>query len=232
MQIRDTRLAVLAAAAGLWMCVAAPAQAACDGANCARAGIKAATASTTDGKPVVLSKFSKRKSYASQKSKSAHARNAAKKSGAAGKDKSASTEISEVKSSAELPSWFVNAQAAIPPASTQAPNDDQARNIAAADDNETVTMDGVQIASAEQLNDIDRAVADDKPEVKADDSTAAAPTPAAPQGRILRPVPAGERHVHANTDSDPWSKTSLIGKFFIAFGSLLTVASAARMLIA
>ena len=36
----------------------------------------------------------------------------------------------------------------------------------------------------------------------------------------------------AAPDDTLWSQTSLIGKIFIAFGGLLTVASAARMFIA
>lgn len=231
MRIRDTRLAALAAATGLWMCFTAPAaQAACTDSGCPTTSVKRAAA--TDGKPVVLSKFSKRKSTTLRKSRSETARLAAKKSGSALHGKTSKADTSGTKASEKLPSWFANANAALPNATRGTPTDDQARNIAAADDNEVITMDGVQIASAEQLNDIDRAVADDKPEIKADDGATAAPATATPQGRILRPIPSGERQVLANTDSDPWSKTSLIGKIFIAFGSLLTVASAARMLIA
>ena len=36
----------------------------------------------------------------------------------------------------------------------------------------------------------------------------------------------------ATARESPWAQTSLIGKIFIAFGGLLTLASAARMLIA
>ena len=36
----------------------------------------------------------------------------------------------------------------------------------------------------------------------------------------------------ASNDSSTWDKTSLIGKIFIAFGALLTMASAARMFMA
>ena len=35
-----------------------------------------------------------------------------------------------------------------------------------------------------------------------------------------------------STDDSAWSQTSLIGKIFIAFGGLLTLASAARMFMA
>lgn len=222
MQIGYMRLAALAALSVLLMSFEA--QAACQGSRCKNANVAATNAA--DGKPMALSGFNKRKSYASRK-----ARVAGKKSGSeARKDVSAKPDTE--KASARLPSWFANAQAAIPGAPLT-PDDDQTRNIAAVDDNETVTLNGVQIASAEQLNDIDRAMTADKPILKVDE-TASMPTasPTAPQGRILRPVASGERHVLSSPDSDTWGKTSLIGKIFIAFGSLLTVASAARMLIA
>ncbi len=93
-------------------------------------------------------------------------------------------------------------------------------------------MNGVQIASADQLNDIDRAIADEKPEARSDDVTVAAPAPAATPGRIVKALPSGERHFFKSDDSGPWNKTSLIGKIFVAFGSLLTLASAARLIIA
>ena len=38
--------------------------------------------------------------------------------------------------------------------------------------------------------------------------------------------------VLANGESSTWDQTSLIGKIFIAFGALLTMASAARMFMA
>jgi hypothetical protein len=36
----------------------------------------------------------------------------------------------------------------------------------------------------------------------------------------------------SGSDSSTWDQTSLIGKIFIAFGALLTMASAARMFMA
>ncbi len=60
---------------------------------------------------------------------------------------------------------------------------------------------------------------------------AVAPPPAS-NGKIVRAVSSSEKPVFKGDDSDPWSKTSLIGKIFIAFGSLLTLASAARLFIA
>jgi hypothetical protein len=44
-------------------------------------------------------------------------------------------------------------------------------------------------------------------------------------------APAGAETA-AGSESSTWDQTSLIGKIFIGFGALLTLASAARMFIA
>jgi hypothetical protein len=46
-----------------------------------------------------------------------------------------------------------------------------------------------------------------------------------------KPAPAAPVLASSN-DSSTWDQTSLIGKIFIAFGALLTMASAARMFMA
>ncbi len=70
------------------------------------------------------------------------------------------------------------------------------------------------VVAADQLNDVDRALH----EGNAPAATSANP-PAAP--------------VMANgQESSTWDQTSLIGKIFIGFGALLTMASAARMFMA
>jgi hypothetical protein len=75
---------------------------------------------------------------------------------------------------------------------------------------------GAQIAAADQVNELDlAAAANDKP---APALTLAAATVDAP--------------AVVTNGSTTLDRTSMIGKIFIAFGGLLTVASAARMLIA
>jgi hypothetical protein len=78
------------------------------------------------------------------------------------------------------------------------------------------------IVAADQLNDVDRAL---------HEATPAAPVALASSDA---PVPASPRAVAAanNSDNSTWDQTSLIGKIFIGFGALLTMASAARMFIA
>ncbi len=223
MQIRDKKLAALAVAGfGLWLCFSPTAQ----------AEPNKTTAKTSSDAPIVLSKFNKHKTHASvkTKSRSAHARHGAKLADAATRGKSTESDDA-LKKLAALPS-VANARAELTAGNLQSRGDDDARNLAATDDNEIVTMNGVQIAAADQLNDIDRALGDDKTEVKADDATVSSPSPAPPSGRIIKAVPSGERHVLTNEQSNPWSNSSLIGKIFVAFGSLLTLASAARLIIA
>lgn len=76
-----------------------------------------------------------------------------------------------------------------------------------------------QTAGGDQLSDADRAARAD--DVKTPVVVTQAETPA-PR---TNPVVAGSQHA-------TWDETSLIGKIFIGFGALLTIASAARMFIA
>ena len=74
------------------------------------------------------------------------------------------------------------------------------------------------VVSSDQLNDVDRALQQNP----ATQTVALA---------VTRPTPASPVRASSN-DSSAWDQTSLIGKIFIAFGALLTMASAARMFMA
>ena len=87
---------------------------------------------------------------------------------------------------------------------------------------QTAPADAALVA-ADQLNEVDRVLSEAKPDEKDKDKAPAA-TPAAPVAQ----APA----VAASTDDSSWGQASLIGKIFIAFGGLLTLASAARMFMA
>ena len=79
------------------------------------------------------------------------------------------------------------------------------------------------VVASDQLNDVDRALQDSP-------STA---TGAAQTVAMASAKPASDAAAQAaNNDSSTLDKTSLIGKVFIAFGALLTMASAARMFMA
>lgn len=191
-------------------------------------------------RPIVLSKFKKQRAHAAKKSRTAQARQAKRATSKAlskakvlaekSADKSGAAENKVVAdaSKSELPVLVANARA-------QALAVDQARNIAALDSTDVAVVDGMQLASADQLTDADRAATADAAVAQDHAPTppvASPPSPSAPSSKILRPVSTAEKPVLKTDDSDPWSKTSLIGKIFIAFGSLLTLASAARLMIA
>lgn len=76
-----------------------------------------------------------------------------------------------------------------------------------------------QVVPADQLNEIDRAASNDAFRDR---------TTGANGGPTRRMAPA----IVAATDNSIWDTTSLVGKIFVIFGALLTVASAARMFIA
>jgi hypothetical protein len=77
-----------------------------------------------------------------------------------------------------------------------------------------------ELVAADQLNDVDRALSDSANRDK-DRAPAATLAMAVAQAPVV-----------ASTDDSAWGQTSLIGKIFIAFGGLLTLASAARMFMA
>ena len=82
-----------------------------------------------------------------------------------------------------------------------------------------------QVAPNDQLSASDRALSVGD---RADDvRTPVVVTQSPPDTPQVRPSP-----VVAGSQSASWDETSLIGKIFIGFGALLTVASAARMFMA
>jgi hypothetical protein len=235
MRARKAGLAALVAVTGIWMSVAGePAMAAAKSA--AKKETKTSVAATD--RPMVLSKFKKpRRAHATRKSRTAQAshpkKSASKVSSKAvaektvGKDLAATSSEPDKSSKPQLPPEVANAHA-------EALANDEARNIAALDSSNVSSVNGVLVAAADQPGDASAPM--DNASVAQDAApaapVAAAPPPPAPNGKIIRAVVSGEKQTLKTDDSDPWSKTSLIGKIFIAFGSLLTLASAARLLIA
>jgi hypothetical protein len=95
-------------------------------------------------------------------------------------------------------------------------------NVQAAADN-TAAAPGAenQVVPPDQLNDIDRALQPDTPPAQ---KAVIAATDAQP-----RPAPV---MAASGQQSTAWDQSSLIGKIFIGLGTLLTLASAARMFMA
>jgi hypothetical protein len=130
--------------------------------------------------------------------------------------------------STQMSPSVANANAQLTPADTLAGNakamSDRASNILqGAPDNTADAQSGAgtPIIAADQLNDVDRALHENTP-------------PAAPvaQASADTPVVAASRPVVTAGSDSTWDQTSLIGKIFIGFGALLTMASAARMFMA
>jgi hypothetical protein len=91
---------------------------------------------------------------------------------------------------------------------------------AAAADNAAASNAENQLVAPDQLNDLDRALPQDDPPAQ---KTVVAATDAQP-----RPAPV----MASSQPSSAWDQSSLIGKIFIGVGTLLTLASAARMFMA
>ena len=132
------------------------------------------------------------------------------------------------------PEWLANANAQMT-AADAAPDSAKGMSAAMSEKANTVLQAAVDkpadaeapadtaVVAPDQLNETDRALT----------STGGPPPP--PRRRLRWPRPADRRRraaQAATNDSSTLDKTSLIGKIFIAFGALLTMASAARMFMA
>jgi hypothetical protein len=204
------RSALIAAAAGLWVCYAGPTRAADDTDDAAATTVKQATHHA--------------KKYAHHKSS-----NVAPRDATGGKSADAAADDSDTASkvrSSTIPPWVANANAQLASPDTPA-GSAQAMSMRANDILQAVpaaTADAkpatdIPVVAADQLNDVDRALhVSTPPETPV--AMASADTPVAP---VLAAGSSG---------NSTWDETSLIGKIFIGFGALLTMASAARMFIA
>jgi hypothetical protein len=127
-----------------------------------------------------------------------------------------------------IPSSVANANAELPSGDASTRNATRAMSARANDllqnaiDNQAddPPAAATQVVSADQLNDVDRALQSAAPA----QAMAAAEPPAA--------TPAPPVVASSSSESSTWDQTSLIGKIFIGFGALLTMASAARMFMA
>ena len=136
------------------------------------------------------------------------------------------TEIAEAGASVTIPASVANANAAIVTEPTGAAKAMTTRAnalmMAGADATAEPQAPAAesQVVAADQLNEVDRALQEQ---------------PATPQTTVaLAPTKqvAAVATKAAASDNSTWDQTSLIGKIFIAFGALLTIASAARMFMA
>ena len=223
MTIKVSGRSALILATGLFVCLAGPSQAA--GTDGTIASSKPESAA-----PIALSKFTKHstrhgKSYAHRKSgkladKPSDKRDAASDVAAADSDNSSAIPPAVANANAQMATVDVpggNAKAM----SARANDILQAVPTNPAD--AQITTD-TQVVAADQLNDVDRALRESAPP--------ASTPPAAPPALASAEAQAVPAPVAAGNQSTAWDETSLIGKIFIGFGALLTMASAARMFMA
>jgi hypothetical protein len=221
MTIKASARSALIIAAGLLVSFAGPPPAMAAGADADSAAVSKSE-SATSGKSVRQGSRYLKKRYAHRK----YTRTASKSTESKKADEKQVADASGGTPPA-LPEWLANANAQMTAA--DAPPD---------------SAKGMSAAMSEKANTVLQAAADkpaDAAEAPAD--TAVAPDQLNDGDRALHPSsqtvamasakPAADGTAQAaNNDSSTLDKTSLIGKIFIAFGALLTMASAARMFMA
>lgn len=239
MIIKASGRSALLLAAGLFVCFAGPSQAAAG----AEDGV-AATRPETAGAPVALHKYTRHGSRHHGK-KYAHPSLSKVAQQSSASDKTA--DAADDDRSSPIPPSVANANAQL--AASQATSADtptgsaaramaaRANTILAAPDKPAEaqpTTDAqptgdaqsdAPVVAADQLNDVDRELRQSTP---AASKSPAAPLAVASAETSTSPVPAAGN----GSDSTAWDQTSLIGKIFIGFGALLTMASAARLFMA
>jgi hypothetical protein len=226
--IASGRLALLVAT-GLFVCFAGPSQAAPD-----NDGEASATSEAAAGAPMALNKYVKRSSRQGKKHAQRKSGKVAEKSDTDKKPDVAEIAESSGDNSSAIPSWVANANAQLANPDTPIGNAAKAMSARASEivqnapDSPAEASPAIesQVVSADQLNDVDRALHEATPPAPnltlASVEAPAAPAAAAAPGSMAA----------INTESSTWDQTSLIGKIFIGFGALLTMASAARMFMA
>ena len=209
MTIKASGRAALILTTGIWICLGAPSQ----------------TAAATDSPTVpAAAKHHHLKKYAHHRSgKVADKSTADKKTTDAAADDSAAIQ------SSQMPASVANANAQLgstdTPAGSAKAMTDRANNIVqAAPGNpaDAQAAAAAPVVAPDQLNDVDRALQQGTA-VAAPVALASAEEPAA----AAPPAAASN-----SNENSTWDQTSLIGKIFIGFGALLTMASAARMFMA
>ncbi|OPY97747.1 hypothetical protein A5906_36405 [Bradyrhizobium sacchari] len=143
-----------------------------------------------------------------------------------GETKTGDKADSGLPASSQMPSEVANANAQLaaadtPPAAAASAMTGRANNnVQAAADNAAAPNAESQIVEPDQPNDLDRALQQDNPPGQKAVLAAAEAQP--------RPAPV----MASSQQSSAWDQSSLIGKIFIGVGTLLTLASAARMFMA
>ena len=221
MIIKANGCSALILATGLFFCLAGPSQAA--GTDATAESPKSESAA-----PLALNKYTK---HSAQHGKSFAHRSSSKLAQKSSDKKDAATGVAadDSDNSSAIPPAVANANAQM--ATFDVPDGNAKAMSARANDilqavpanpaDAQITTD-TQVVAADQLNDVDRALHEGSP-------------PAKTLAMASAEIPAPTAPVMASSNSNEgstWDQTSLIGKIFIGFGALLTMASAARMFMA
>jgi hypothetical protein len=226
MTIKASARSALILAAGLLVSFAEPAPAMAAGTDADTATVSKPE-NATSGKSAGQGSRSLKKRYAHRKTT-----HAASKSTESKKPDEKQVADASGGTPPAMPEWLANANAQMTAADTVP---DGAKDTAKA----------MSAAMSEKANTVLQAAADKPADAETPaDAAAATPDQLNDTDRALHPSsqtvamastsrPASDSPAQAaNNDSSTLDKTSLIGKIFIAFGALLTVASAARMFMA
>jgi hypothetical protein len=237
MKIKGNGRSALILTAGLWICLAGPSPSV--------AAPDTTAASSAAGAPIALNKYTRHGSRHWRRYAHHRSGKVAQKSTDDSDDKKAAATATDVAAdnadkastpspSSDMPPAVANANAQL--AASDSPTSDAAQAMSArannivqnaasnpADTPSPVAED--QVVAPDQLNDVDRALHEGKAPVAALATASAEP----PVPSAAAPVTTGST---ARSNDSTWDQTSLIGKIFIGFGALLTMASAARMFMA
>jgi hypothetical protein len=230
MTIKASAGSALILAAGLLVGFAGPLPAIAAGADADSAAVSKSD-SATPGKSARQGSRSLKKRYAHRKDTPAVSKSAESESKKADEKQVADASGG---TSPAIPEWLANANAQMTAAdAAAAPDSAKGMSAAMSEKANTVLQAAVDkpadaeapadtaAAAPDQLNETDRALHLQEAPATSTQTVALAST--------SRPAADGQA---ATSDSSTLDKTSLIGKIFIAFGALLTVASAARMFMA
>jgi hypothetical protein len=222
MTIKASGRSALILATGLFVGFAGPSLAAAGAGNAA-----ASPKSETAGAPVALGKDAQHgtrhlKKYAHRKAVKVAAKSAADK-----KAEAPDVAADDGDHASVIPPAVANANAKLASADTptgkaEAMSARAGDILQAAPDQpaDAQPAEDTQVVTADQLNDVDRVLHE------------SAPPASIPRGATLVMASADAPVAASSNESSAWDQTSLIGKIFIGFGALLTMASAARMFMA
>ena len=222
MTVKASGRLALMVATGFLVCAVGqlPARAAGSDTNASKSDSATADKSVRHSKHIAHRKSSK------TVDKSESQKTAGSKVGDAGSVTSAGIPASVANANAELTSGdTANAAPAATTNSTLAAADKPADAQQPADSS---------VVASDQLNDVDRTLqqAQQAEQPQPAQQQAAQPETPPAQPQVAATASPRAEPVLASGESSTWDQTSLIGKIFIGFGALLTVASAARMFMA